>query len=129
MRDFRHIRAWQRAHALSIAIHQLALGFGRRGYAALRSQLVTAAQSIPTNIVEGCGAATHKEFGRFLDISIKSANETEYHLLTSHDLELLSDSDWERYTAETIEVRKMIYAYRAAILCDQGGREHADADG
>src|SRR5690242_16940202 len=92
MRDFRHIRAWQRAHALSIAIHPLSHDFGHKGHAKLRAQLTGAVHSIPTNIVEGCGAVTHREFARFLDISIKSANETEYHLLTSHDLELISDA-------------------------------------
>jgi four helix bundle protein len=126
MRDFRHIRAWQRAHALSIATHRLARDFGRKGHARLRAQLIGAAHSIATNIVEGCGAVTHKEFARFLDISIKSANETEYHLLTSHDLELFSDAEWEKFTRETIEVRKMIYAYRVALLRDGGGPARAD---
>ena len=127
MRDFRHIRAWQRAHSLSIAIHRLTRDFSRKGHIRLRAQLTNAAHSIPTNIAEGCGALTHREFGRFLDISIKSANETEYHLLTSHDLDLISDADWKKYTRETAEVRKMTYAYRAAILRDDGGPDHADA--
>ena len=68
---------WQRAHALAIAIHKLAHPFGRAGYAHLRGQLARAADSIESNIVEGCGADTNKEFARFLDMSIKSANETE----------------------------------------------------
>ena len=121
MRDFRHIRAWQRGHALSIAIQRLARDFGRKGQGKLCAQLTSSAHSIPTNIVEGCGAVTHKEFARYLDISIKSANETEYHLLKSRDLELISDAAWQKYTTETIEVRKMIYAYRVAILRDEGG--------
>src|SRR5689334_21880310 len=116
MRDFRHIRAWQRAHALSIALHRLASDFGRQGHAKLRAQLTSSVHSIATNIVEGCGAVTHREFARYLDISIKSSNETEYHLLTSRDLQLISRADWQRYTTETIEVRKMIYVYRVAAL-------------
>lgn len=116
MRDFRRIRAWQRAHALSLALNRLARGFGRNGHAKLRAQLTSSVHSIGTNIVEGCGAASNKDFARFLDISIKSANETEYHLLTSRDLELVPDATWQRYTSETIEVRKMIYGYRVAIL-------------
>jgi four helix bundle protein len=126
MRDFRHIKAWQRSHALSIGVHRLASDFGRKGHAKLRAQLTNAAHSIAANIVEGCGAATHKEFARFLDMSIKSANETEYHLLTSYDLGLISEADWKKYTAETVEIRKMIYAYRAAILRDEGGPKNAD---
>jgi four helix bundle protein len=130
MRDFRHIRAWQRAHALSLAINRLSRGFARKGEADLRTQLRKAARSIAANIVEGCGAVTHKEFARYLDISIKSANETEYHLLDGHDLGLISEVDWRQYTAETIEVRKMIYAYREAILRDERGpQEDSSADG
>ena len=126
MRDFRHIRAWQRGHALSIEIHRLARPFARRGHAHLRSQLTRAAEGIPGAIVEGCGAATHKEFARYLDISIKSANETEYHLLAAFDHGLISEAEWRKYTAETIEVRKMIYAYREAILRDEGGPRKAE---
>ena len=86
MQDFRHIRAWQRAHALAIAIHKLARGFSRLGYGNLRSQLTRSADSIGATIIEGCGAETNKEFARFLDMSIKSANETEGHLLKARDL-------------------------------------------
>ena len=121
MRDFRHIRAWQRGHALSIAIQKLSRHFGRKGYAHLRSQLTRAAESMPGTIVEGCGAATHKEFARYLDMSIKSGNETEYHLLSAHDNGLISDVDWRKYTNETIEVRKMTFSYREAVLQDDGG--------
>ena len=116
MQDFKHIKAWQRAHALAIAIHKLARGFTRAGFAELRSQLSRSANSMAANIVEGCGAATKKEFARFLDQSIKSANETEYHLLVSRDHDLISPDDWRKYTAETIEIRKMTYSYRKKLL-------------
>lgn len=92
----------------------------------MSAQLTSSAHSIPTNIVEGCGAVTHREFARYLDISIKSANETEYHLLTSRDLQLISTETWQKYTTETIEVRKMIYVYRVAVLRDDGGPAFSD---
>ena len=114
MQDFKHIRAWQRAHALSIALHKLADSFG--GHAHLKTQLTRAADSIASNIVEGCGADTNKEFARFLDMSIKSANETEYRLLTARDLALISHPCWERHSTETVEIRKMVYAYRKRVL-------------
>ena len=118
MRDFRKIKAWQRAHALAIAMYKLTRGYRRAGFAGLRSQLTDAAGSISTNIVEGCGAPSNKEFARYLAMSIDSANETEYHLLTSRDLSLIEPNDWQKYTAETIEVRKMIYTYRVKVLSD-----------
>jgi four helix bundle protein len=122
MQDFKHIQAWQRAHALAIALHKLARGFSRAGYSHLQSQLTRAADSISTNIVEGCGSTSPKEFARFLDISIKSANETEHHLLSGRDLDLVSPDDWQKFTAETIEIRKMIFGYRKKILQSAGER-------
>ena len=53
-----------------MTVHRISRGFTRAGFAHLRSQLTGAAASMPANIVEGCGAATNKEFARFLDISI-----------------------------------------------------------
>jgi len=112
---FQTHQAWQRAHALGIAIHRLTRGFTRAGYAHLRSQLVKAADSISETIVEGCGADSNKEFARFLDISIKSANETESRLLKARDLGLVSHDDWQKHSAETVEIRKMTFGYRKKI--------------
>jgi len=116
VQDFKDIKAWRRAHALAIALHKSASGFSRAGHAHLRSQLTRAADGIATNIAEGCGAATNKEFARFLDISIKSANETEHHLLSARDLDLVSPETWQKFTAETIEIRKMTFGYRKRVI-------------
>jgi four helix bundle protein len=116
MQDYRRIVAWQRAHTLSVAMHDLASGFTRAGHANLRSQLTRAADSVPATIVEGCGAATTKEFARYLDMAIKSANEVEYHLLKARDHGLIAEPAWHQFNAETIEIRKMIYGYRRKLV-------------
>lgn len=116
MQGFKHILAWQRGHALGIAIEKLCVGITRAGHANLRAQLGKAASSISTNIVEGAGASSNKEFPRYLGISIKSANETEHHLLVARDLGLISDQVWQKYSAETVTVRKMTYGYRKKIV-------------
>src|SRR5436305_14956671 len=116
MRDFKRIKAWHRAHALAIALHKRTRTFSRAGYGRLKAQLTSAADSIKDTIAEGCGAATNKEFARFLDMSIKSANETEGHLLSSRDLNLVSLDEWQTFTAETIEIRKMVYGYRKKVI-------------
>ena len=116
MQDFRHIRAWQRAHALFIAIDKATRNFARRRHSNLRGQLTRAADSIGSNIVEGCGADTNKEFARFLGMSIKSANEVEFRVLEARDLDLFDQPTWQGFTDETIEIRKMIFGYRKKIL-------------
>jgi four helix bundle protein len=87
----------------------------RRGFARFTSQLVEAAESVPTNIVEGCGAAGRKEFARFLDISIKSTMELEYQLQLARDNAVLDQTNWRSLTAETIEIRKMLCGLRRKL--------------
>jgi four helix bundle protein len=123
MHDYHNIDAWRRAHALSIAIDRTTRLFARRGYAYLRTQLAKASDSIPHNIVEGAVADTKKEFARFLTISIRSANETESRLLTARDLSLVSPDEWAQLSAETVEVRKMIFGYRKKILLEVAEEE------
>ncbi|MDB4877372.1 MAG: hypothetical protein JWM41_3818 [Gemmatimonadetes bacterium] len=121
MRDFKNLLVWQRAHALSVSMHVTARRFPRSGFGNLRSQLERATDSIATNIVEGCGAATQKEFARYLDISIKSANETEHHLLAARDRDALPAEGWQPLTAELIEIRRMLYSLRKKVLLDAEG--------
>jgi four helix bundle protein len=116
MRDFKQLHVWQRAQALSTAIHEAGRRFPRRDHITLKSQLTRAVDSIATNIVEGCGAATQREFARYLDISIKSANETEHHLLAAEVRGALPASDAQSLCAEVVEIRKMVYVLRKRVL-------------
>jgi hypothetical protein len=38
------------------------------------------------------------------------------HHLSTRDLDLYSSDEWQTFTAETIEIRKMIYTYRNKVL-------------
>ena len=126
MQDFRRIAAWARAHALALAVRRATKEFQKRGHADLKSQLVRAADSIASNIVEGCAAATRKEFARYLDISLKSTSEVEYRLQLAHDEGLLESRTWLRLSGETVEIRKMIHGLRRAVLeADQRDRARA----
>jgi len=129
MQDFQHIKAWQRAHALAIALHKRTRTFTRAGFSRLRAQLTGAADSVGDTIAEGAGAATPREFARFLDMSIKSANEVEGHLLKARDLDLLSPEEWQAFSAEVIEIRKMTFGYRRTMLANAKTSEKKPNDG
>jgi len=118
VRDYHRLEIWRRAHALAIAIHDVTPKLRGANFASLRSQLTRSADSVAANIVEGCGAATGKEFARFLDMSIKSAAETEYHLLSARDRRALIDDRWRPLSREAVEIRRMMYAYRKRLLED-----------
>lgn len=65
--------------------------------------------SVPTNIVEGSGQRSGREFSRFLNIALNSTTELEYHLIAARDLEAISATDSLTLLSEVVEVRKMIF--------------------
>ena len=116
MQDYHRLVVWQKAHDLTINIQRATRSFQRAGCIGLRTQLVRAAEAIPTNIVEGCFAASPKEFARFLDISIKSTGEVEYQLHLARDYGAMSVDRHTLLTTATIEVRRMLVGLRKKVL-------------
>ena len=101
MQDFRRLVVWQRAHAFALDIRRAVDAFPKTGYGELKAQMRRAADSIPSNIVEGCAAASRKEFARYLDISIKSASEIDYQLQLARDLGVLRYATWKPLARES----------------------------
>jgi len=114
--DFKKLNVWGKSHALTLNVAREAGLLRGRAVASLRDQMVRAAMSIPTNIVEGTGQESGKEFCRFLSIALKSSSELEYHLILAHDLHAMTRSNFESLSAQVIEVRKMLYALRRRVL-------------
>src|SRR6185312_9489586 len=106
MRDVKRYAVWHRSHAFASNVFSALRRVRTQDFAGLKSQLRDSADSIPSNIVEGCAAASQKDFARFLDMSIKSANETEYHLLVARDRGALPRSVAIAFHAEVVEIRK-----------------------
>jgi len=115
MSDFKKLDVWRKSHALVLNVHRTTARMRKGEIAALRGQMMRAAMSIPTNIVEGNGQETPKEFARFLRFSLNSSSELEYHLILAKDLNGISQSDFDSLAAQTIEVRKMLYGLRRTL--------------
>ena len=109
MSDFKKLRVWQKAHALSLCVDRVCKQIRGSQYASLRSQLFRAATSIPANIAEGRRQESEKEFARFLRIALNSSSELEYHLILAHDTQVISEDDFRSLVTQTIRVRKMLY--------------------
>jgi four helix bundle protein len=116
MQEFKKLLVWRRAHAFGLRVHLVVETFPRRGFAELKSQLTGAGDSIATNIVEGCGAMSQREFARFLGISIKSASEAEHHLLCAYHRRALSRERHDPLCDDVTRIRKMLFALRKKVL-------------
>ena len=108
MKDFRDLKVWEKAHRLTISIYRVTSTFPAEERYGLTSQLRRAAVSIPANIAEGCGRSGDRDFARFLQMSMGSATELEYHLLLVHDLGFVETATYEDLEAQTTEVKRML---------------------
>jgi four helix bundle protein len=118
--DFKKLSVWRKAHALALNVHRVSISVRGSYYAPLRSQMLRAAMSVPTNIVEGTGQRSGKEFGRFLTIALKSTSELEYHLIFAREIRLISVSDFQSLTDQTVEVRKMLHGLQKRVVTSTG---------
>ena len=110
MQDFKKLQVWQKAHALTLGVDRVSKRIRGSQYASLRSQIFRAAASIPANIAEGRRQKSQKDFGRFLGIALSSSSELEYHLILARDTKNIPESEFISLVAQTIRVRKMLYA-------------------
>lgn len=92
MRDFRQLRVWEASHKLTLEIYKITKRFPKEELFVLTSQMRRSATSIPTNIAEGCGRESNREYARFLQIARGSAYELDYQLMLTRDLGYLNSS-------------------------------------
>ena len=114
MRDFKKIIAWQKAHALAVRLNNDLNVALFRIRPALRSQLLRAIDSVASNIAEGAGKASEAVFGRYLDMALASARETENHLLLARDIGCLDRSVADVMLVELDEVKRVLIFLRAS---------------
>jgi four helix bundle protein len=114
--DFKKLKVWRKAHALALNVHRVATRIRGSDKVSLRNQMLRAAMSIPTNIVEGTGQKSGMAFARFITISLNSTTELEYHLIVARDMRAITASDFESLSSQAIEVRKMLYGLRNRVL-------------
>ena len=111
MGNYRKLKVWERSHRLALEVYRVTASFPQSELYGLTSQLRRSVSSIPANIAEGCGRNGDVELARFLDISMGSANELDYHLLLAYDLGLFDPTDHERLAREVEEVNSMLAAF------------------
>ena len=115
MRDFKKLNVWERSHKFVLNLYKVTKFFPKEELYGITSQLRRAVVSITTNIAEGSGKQTEKEFARYLSIAAGSTSETEYLLILSKDLEFIKESVATDLITEINEIKKMLNAFLIKI--------------
>ncbi|AHJ95972.1 hypothetical protein Hsw_0377 [Hymenobacter swuensis DY53] len=81
----------------------------------LTSQMRRAAVSIPSNIAEGVGRGSAKDFGQFLSIATGSAYELETQFLLAAEFGYLDETRLQAVVSELVELQKMLYGFQKSL--------------
>ncbi|MGY3052801.1 four helix bundle protein [Pedobacter sp. UYEF25] len=115
MQNFKELKVWEKAHRITLSIYRESAKFPKEEMYSLTNQLRRAASSIPANIAEGCGKNSQADLANFLNISLGSANETEYFLILSKDLKYLSEDTFTLLSDNINEVKAMLISLIAKV--------------
>jgi four helix bundle protein len=94
---------------LVIEVYKLTDKFPQREMYGLSSQIRRAAVSIPSNIAEGRGRNSRKDFVHFIRIAYGSASELETQFLIARRLNFIKKKGSDSALSLLSEVAKMLY--------------------
>ena len=116
MRNFRDYDIWQDSMDIVDKIYDAVDNFPKDERFALISQITRSAVSIPSNIAEGSGRSSGKEFARFLEFSLGSAYELETQLIIAEKRNYLNRIELDSLIDELVSLQKRIGGLRKSIL-------------
>jgi four helix bundle protein len=108
MHNYKELKVWQKARELVKFIYELTIKFPPEEIYSLTSQVRRAVVSIPSNIAEGSGHYSKKQFTRFLEMAYASSCELDTQLILSLDLNYISKKDLDSSWIFIEELQKMI---------------------
>jgi four helix bundle protein len=94
-----------------VRVYEISANFPKEEKYGLTSQLRSCAVSMPSNISEGAGRATNRQFMHFLEISMGSCNEAQTQIELAFRFGYISKEILESLADEALQIYKMILAF------------------
>ena len=120
MHNFRKLEVWKlsmRVASETILLIETLPQFKRYG---LAGQLERTVVSVPSNIAEGAGRKSIKEYLHFLNIAYASSYELETQLLIAQDVNFCKDVDVQVLLDKVNSVQKMLFRLVESISKNAG---------
>ena len=116
MHKLEDLKIWKKSMDLVESVYSAISNFPADEKYGLSSQIKRSAVSIPSNIAEGAGRNSKKEFIHFLSISNGSAYELQTQLLLASSLKLIEKIKIQPLIDTIIEIQKMNYSFQKKII-------------
>jgi four helix bundle protein len=108
--NYRDLRVWKMAMSLALEVYRATQSFPKSEVYGLASQLQRAAISIPSNIAEGKGRSTDKDFSLFLHHARGSLFEVETQVMIARELGYVAEGVSQKILDESEVIAKSLNA-------------------
>ena len=115
VRTYRDLIAWQKSHALALAVYRLTSTFPAEERFGLTAQVRRASVSVPSNIAEGYGRGGRADYARFLKLARGSLYEVDAQLLLAADLGHLGREQYQEACQSIEECERVLAGLIRAI--------------
>ena len=118
MHNFRKLDTWLDGVELADTIYTLTASFPKTAIYGLSSQMQRAAVSVPSNIAEGSGKGSDRDFARFVSISLGSLFELETQIEIAYRRGYISTENYYALRPKVESLQKRIYNLRVHLAPD-----------
>ena len=116
MSDYKKLDVWSLSVELATDVYKVVAKFPKCEVYGIVDQMKRCSVSIASNIAEGSGRSTAKDFAHFLSIANGSACELETQLLISFNIGFINKQDLGKLNLLIIRIRKMLIRLRKSLL-------------
>lgn len=110
--NFRKLDIWQNSMELTKSVYKLMQEIPSEEKFGIKSQISRCSVSIPSNIAEGSGRSTNKDFSKFLSFSLGSSYELETQLIL---VQTLFHLDCDKIINDCQDVQRKIFKFINSI--------------
>ena len=115
MHKIEELKIWQKSIELKTLVYKVVAKLPSDEKYGLTSQIKRSSVSIASNIAEGAGRNSKKEFKHFLSIANGSSYELQTQLILTKELQLISIELIEPILSLIIEIQKMNYSFQKSL--------------
>lgn len=115
MNRFKDLKVWEEAVLIATDIYKITSKFPRSEQFGMTSQLNRAVVSISSNIAEGAGRNSNKEFYQFLGIAIGFSCEVESLLKISNNLGMVTSDDLQTLSSQLLSIQNKLFELQQAL--------------
>lgn len=116
LNKYRELIVWQKSMEFAQKVYLVTSKFPKEERFGLTAQLNRSAVSVPSNIAEGAGRESKKEFSQFLSISMGSCFEAETQLILANKIGFISVEETDNLLQASDEIQRIIVGLKKSLL-------------